>query len=37
MERKQQLQGIDLVDIEAKGYLLGVTLLTRRTIHYLVI
>ena len=37
MERKQQLQGINLVDIEAKGYLLGVTLITRRTIHYLVI
>ena len=31
------VQEIDLVDIEAKDYLLGVTLLTGRTVHYLVI
>jgi len=31
------VQEVDLVDIEAKDYLLGITLLTGRTVHYLVI
>jgi len=31
------VQEVDLVDIEAKDYLLGVTLLTRKTVYYLVI